>query len=338
MSESEQIYLARKPQGFPDPRDFGWRTAPVPALAPGEVRVRVAYVSVDPYMRGLIDGVYHYVRRIEVGDTMYGGAVGTVEESRDPALPSGTVVEGYLGWQSLAVAAGAELRRVDPAHGPVSTALGVLGMPGMTAYFGMTEIGKPKSGETVVVSAAAGAVGSAAGQIAKIAGCRVVGIAGSAAKCRHLVEDLGFDAAIDYRAVSDIGAALREACPDRIDVYFDNVGGTIHDAVTLWMADFCRIVICGQIATYNGEADVGPRNLKQFEMRRARMEGLRVLDYRDRYPEGIAQVARWLAKGRMTYRETVAEGLRAAPRAFVDMLGGKNIGKQVVRVGDGGGL
>jgi NADPH-dependent curcumin reductase CurA len=328
--ETEQIFLARRPSGFPSPDDFGRRTAPVPALRDGEVRVRNAYLSVDPYMRGLIDGVYHYVRQVDLGDTMFAGAVGTVEETRDPELPVGAVVEGYLGWQTVSVLPGSELRRVDPGLAPISTALGVLGMPGMTAYFGMSEIGRPRAGETVVVSAAAGAVGSAAGQIARIAGCRVVGIAGSPEKCRHLVEDLGFHAAIDYRATADVDAALREACPDRVDVYFDNVGGAIHDAVTMWMAEGCRIVICGQISTYNGEADVGPRNLKQFEMRRARMEGLRVLDYRSRFPEGIAQMVRWLRDGRLTYRESVAHGIRSTPQAFVDMLRGRNIGKQVV--------
>lgn len=332
MTRTEQIFLARRPDGFPRPDDFGWRRATLPDPEAGEVRVRNAFLSVDPYMRGLIDGVYHYVRRIDPGDTMFGGCVGTVEASRDPALPPGSLVEGYLGWQTVSIARGADLRRVDPAHGPISTALGLLGMPGMTAWFGMTDIGRPASGETVVVSAAAGAVGSAAGQIAKRAGARVVGIAGGPAKCRHLLDDLGFDAAIDYKAVDDVAAALRAACPDRIDVYFDNVGGAIHDAVTTWMADGCRIVICGQIATYNGEADIGPRNLKQFEMRRARMEGLRVLDHRPRFPEAIRTLAGWLAEGRIAYRETVADGLRAAPEAFVGMLRGRNLGKQLVRL------
>ncbi len=331
--ENVQIFLAARPQGMPRETDFRLRSASVPEPGPDEVVVRNLYVSVDPYMRGHIDGVYSQIKPIAIGDTMFAGAVGRVVRSRSREVAEGDIVEGYLGWQLYAAAPAGELRKVDPALAPVSTALGVLGMPGMTAYFGMTEIARPGPGETVVVSAAAGAVGSAAGQIARILGSRVVGIVGSPAKAEHVTETLGFDRAIDYRAATDLHQALVAACPQKIDVYFDNVGGPTYDAVTRWMNVGCRYVICGQIAQYNDPAaDSGPRNLKLFETCRARLEGLRVLDYRPRYAEGIARMAAWLREGRLRYRETVVDGLENAPCAFIGMLRGANIGKQLVRV------
>ena len=333
-----QVFLAARPQGMPRETDFGVRAAAVPEPGADEVVVRTEYVSVDPYMRGHIDGVYSQIRPLAVGDTMFAGAVGRVVRSRSRDIAEGEIVEGYLGWQLFSAAPAAELRKVDPALAPVSTALGVLGMPGMTAYFGMTEIARPKPGETVVVSAAAGAVGSAAGQIARILGSRVVGMVGSQAKADHVTESLGFDGAVDYRQAADLHQALAAACPKRIDVYFDNVGGPTYDAVTRWMNVGCRYVVCGQIAQYNDTAaDSGPRNLKQFETCRARLEGLRVLDYRSRYAEGIAHMAAWLREGRLRYRETVVDGIENAPRAFIGMLKGANIGKQLVRVAGGAG-
>ena len=259
--------------------------------------------------------------------------MGEVVQSGDPAWKPGDLVEGRCGWQSFAVMPASALRLVDPSLAPPSTALGVLGMPGMTAYFGMTEIGEPKAGQTVVVSAAAGAVGSAAGQIARIRGCRVVGIAGSPDKARHVVQDLGFDACIDYKAEPDLAAALRRECPHRIHVYFDNVGGTTYDAVTAWMALDARIVICGSIAEYNAlGVELGPRRLKEFETWRARLQGFRVGDYIPRYPEGMAAMAAWIREGKLRYRETIAEGLENAPAAFIGMLQGRNVGKQLVRL------
>jgi len=333
MTANRRVAVAARPVGMPRETDFAVLDAPMPEPGPGEVLVRSLWLSVDPYMRGLLAAVYPYVKPLDIGDTMFGGAVGEVVRSNDPAIAPGTIVEGYLGWQLHAVAKGSAVRRVDPEAAPISTALGVLGMPGMTAYFGLTEIGQPKAGETVVVSAAAGAVGSAAGQIARILGCRVVGIAGGPAKVRHVVEDLGFDACIDYRAEPDLAAALRRHCPGRIDVYFDNVGGAVWDAVTQWMNLDCRIVVCGEISQYNAtEPERGPRRLKEFEMWRARQQGFRVLDYIPRYPEGIARMADWLRAGRLTYRETVAEGLDAAPAAFIGMMQGRNTGKQLVRL------
>jgi NADPH:quinone reductase len=336
--ENQRIVLAAKPQGMPRESDFALRRGPVPQPRAGEVLVRGLWLSVDPYMRGLIAGVYPHLKPIEVGDTMRGAAVGRVVQSNDPAFQGGDLVEGRLGWQLYSLVPGSALRRVDASLAPPSTALGVLGMPGMTAYFGMTDIGEPKAGQTVVVSAAAGAVGSAAGQIAKIRGCRVLGIAGSAEKVRHVVDELGFDACIDYRAEPDLAAALRRHCPDRINVYFDNVGGRTYDAVTTWMALDARIVICGSIAEYNADgADLGPRRLKEFEVWRARQQGFRVGDYADRYPEGIAVMARWIAEGRMRYRETVADGLESAPSAFIGLLEGRNVGKQVVKLAEDAG-
>ncbi len=333
LIENQRIVLAAKPQGMPSESDFALVRGPVPHPGAGDVVVRCLWLSVDPYMRGLIDGVYPYVKQVLIGDTMRGGGVGRVVASNDPEFGVGDLVEGYLGWQLYSVLPGSELRQVNPALGPPSTAVGVLGMPGMTAYFGMTEIGEPKAGQTVVVSAAAGAVGSAAGQIARIRGCRVVGIAGSAEKVRHVVEDLGFDACIDYRAEPDLLAALRRHCPERINVYFDNVGGSIYDAVTSWMALDARIVICGSISEYNAQGlELGPRRLKQFEMWRARQQGFRVRDYAARYPEGIAVMAQWLTEGRLRYRETVSQGLASAPSAFIGLLQGRNVGKQLVKL------
>ena len=330
---NQRIVLAAKAQGLPRESDFRLVEAPLPVPGPGQVLVQCLWLSVDPYMRGLIDAIYPYVKPILVGDVMFGGAAGRVLESNDPSFRPGDLVEGYLGWQLYSAVPATELRRIDPAHGPLSTALGVLGMPGLTAYFGMTEIGEPRAGQTVVVSAAAGAVGSAAGQIAKIRGCRVVGIAGGAEKARHVVDDLGFDACIDYKTETDLAAALRRHCPDRINIYFDNVGGTTYDAVMTWPALDARMVICGSISQYNNpEAEVGPRRLKEFEMWRVRQQGFRAPDYRGRYAEFLADMAPWVAGGRLRYRETVADGLAAAPAAFIGMLQGRNIGKQLVKL------
>ena len=330
---NQRIFLAAKPEGMPRESDFALERIAMPVPGAGEVLVRGLWLSVDPYMRGLIADVYPHIKPILVGDTMRGGAVGRVVASNDPAFKPGDLVEGRLGWQLYSVMAASALRVLDATLAPPSTALGVLGMPGMTAYFGMTDIGEPKAGQTVVVSAAAGAVGSAAGQIAKIRGCRVIGIAGSREKVRHVVEDLGFDACIDYQAEPDMGAALRRHCPERINVYFDNVGGSTYDAVTGWMALDARIVICGSIAEYNAQGvELGPRRLKEFETWRARQQGFRVGDYIPRYPEGIAVMAAWIAEGKMRYRETVAEGLVNAPSAFIGLLKGRNIGKQLVRL------
>jgi NADPH-dependent curcumin reductase CurA len=272
---------------------------------------------------------------VRLGDVMVGGAVGEVIRSRNQGVPEGTVVEGFFGWQEYAVADGAAVRVVDPALAPISTALGVLGMPGLTAYFGLLDVGRPRPGETVLVSGAAGAVGSAVGQIAKIKGCRAVGVAGSAAKVRHVIDDLGFDAAFDYTAVSDYVAALREVCPGGVDVYFDNVGGPLTDAVFRVLNVRGRLSVCGQISQYNLERpELGPRFLWTLIEKRARVEGFLVFDYADRFKAAAAELAVWLRQGRLTYRETIMDGIENAPRAFLAMLRGQNLGKQLVKVAD----
>ncbi len=328
--------LAARPTGFPSATDFRIEDAPVPGLEAGQFLVRIIYLSVDPYMRGRMRDAPSYAPPVPIGGVMTGGAVGEVIESRHPDYQPGDIVDGYFGWQQYAVSDGSEMvRKVDPALAPISTALYALGMPGMTAYFGMLDIGRPRAGETVVVSGAAGAVGSLAGQIAKIQGCRVIGIAGSDEKVDHVIRDCGFDAAFNYKAVSDYQAKMAELCPDGIDVYFDNVGGAITDAVLMNIAVGARIVLCGQISQYNLAApEMGPRLLFRLVIRQARMEGFLVFRYLDRYAEGIEQMARWIREGRIRYREDVAEGIDAAPAAFIGMLRGQNTGKQLVKISE----
>ncbi len=266
---------------------------------------------------------------------MTGGAVASVLESEDPGFLAGETVEGMLGWQEYAVAAGRELRKIDPAAAPISTALGVLGMPGLTAYFGLLDICDPQPGETVVVSGAAGAVGMVAGQIAKIRGCRVVGVAGSDAKTAWLLDELGFDAAFNYKTVADCHGMLRKLCPAGIDVYFDNVGGAITDAVLRLINVKARISVCGQISQYNlEEPEMGPRWLGRLVVKQAKVQGFLVSGYATRFPEGLDQLARWLKQGKLKYREDVAQGIEAAPQAFIGMLQGKNEGKQLVQLSE----
>lgn len=330
---NKQILLAARPAGFPRESDFRLVESPMPQPAEGEVLLRVTYVSVDPYMRGRMRDVVSYAEPVKIGEVMTGGAVAEVVESRNPVYQAGDIVEGMLGWQQYAVSSGAELRKIDPSLAPVSTALGVLGMPGLTAYFGLLDICDPRPGETVVVSGAAGAVGTLVGQIAKIRGCRVVGVAGSDEKVRYLLNDLGFDAAFNYKTTSDYLKKLAGLCPDGIDVYFDNVGGAITDAVLMLINIKARVSICGQISQYNLEKpERGPRLLWTLIVKRARMEGFLVFEYADRYQEGLTQMARWLKEGKIKYREQFAEGIENVPSAFIGMLGGANIGKQLVRI------
>ena len=332
-STNKQILLAARPAGFPSESDFRLVESPIPQPSDGQVLVRVKYLSVDPYMRGRMRATASYAAPAEIGEVMIGGIVGEVIESRNPALKNGDIVEGMLGWRQYAVASPEELRKIDPSLAPISTALGILGMPGLTAYFGLLDICHPKAGDTVVVSGAAGAVGSLVGQIAKIHGCRVVGIAGSDEKVRHVVEDLGFDAAFNYRTTSDYRAKLAELCPDGIDVYFDNVGGSITDAVITLINMKARIAVCGQISQYNLEKpEPGLRPYWHLLGKRARVEGFLVFDYVDRYQEGLNQMAQWLKEGKLKYREQIAEGIENAPAAFLGMMKGANIGKQLVKI------
>jgi NADPH-dependent curcumin reductase CurA len=262
-----------------------------------------------------------------------GGVVGEVVESSDPRIAQGDIVEGMLGWQEYAVAPAKSLRKIDPSHGPISTALYVLGMPGLTAYFGLLDICRPQPGETVVVSGAAGAVGSLVGQIAKIKRCRAIGVAGSDEKIHFITSDLGFDGGFNYHGTEDYGARLKELCPNGVDIYFDNVGGKITDEVIKHINTRARIAVCGQISQYNADKpEMGPRWLSQLIAKQARVEGFLVMQFAERYEEALKQLAAWLRDGKIRYREDVADGLENAPAAFIGMMQGKNIGKQLVKV------
>lgn len=331
-STVRRFLLSARPVGLPKESDFKLVEAPLPSPQPGQVLVQTVYLSVDPYMRGRITGVRTYADPVLVGDVMVGGTVGQVIESRDPSLQAGDYLAGYWGWQDHAVAPAAGLQKLDPQLAPVSTALGVLGMPGMTAYFGFLEICHPKAGETVVVSGAAGAVGSLVGQIARIKDCRVIGIAGTDDKIKYIVHDLGFDGAFNYKTTSDYVASLKELCPKGIDCYFDNVGGAISDAVFALLNPFARVSVCGQISQYNLQApEQGPRQLIQILVRQLKVEGFIVTRFQERFREGVAQMAQWIQEGRIKYHEDIVEGFENTPRAFIDMLEGKNTGKMLVK-------
>jgi NADPH-dependent curcumin reductase CurA len=329
-----QVLLHERPDGKPDPGDFELAEEAVPEPGPGEVLVRTRYLSVDPYMRGRMRDSESYADPWEVGEPLRGGVVGEVRESRADAFEAGDVVTGTLYWADYAAVEPAALRRVDPDLAPISTALGVLGMPGRTAYFGMLEVAEPAPGDTVVVSGAAGAVGSVAGQIASLAGARVVGVAGTDRKVEWLTDDLGFDAGINYEH-EDVPAALDRACPDGIDVYFDNVGGPITDAVFDRLSVDSKVAVCGQIALYNRQdTPQGPRKLHTLIGKRARVEGFLHGDFAPRHEAATRQLGAWVNAGDLQYRETVTEGLENAPEAFVGLFEGKNVGKQLVRIGD----
>lgn len=330
---TRQIVLRARPVGMPRPGDFELVEAPLPSPKDGEVLCRTIYLSLDPYMRGRISGARSYAASVEPGQVIVGGTVGEVLESKHPALARGDVVLGYDGWQSHAVSKAGGLRKLDPKQAPVSTALGVLGMPGMTAYVGLLDIGQPRPGETVVVSAASGAVGSAVGQIAKIKGCRAVGVAGSADKCDYVVRELGFDACVNYKK-GDLAAALKDACPKGIDVYFENVGGDVLRAVMTQLNQNARIPLCGLISEYNAtESTPGP-NLRPLLFNRALIQGFIVSDHVARMGDFLRDCGAWVREGRLKYREDVVIGLEKAPEAFIGLLQGKNFGKLLVRVGE----
>ena len=331
-TENRRIVLASRPVGVPKPSDFQLERAPIPAPADGECLVRSHYLSVDPYMRGRISGRKSYAEPVGIGEVIVGAAVGEVLESRSDRVAAGQFVTGALGWQEHSCVPAKALRVVDPDAAPLSAYLGVLGMPGLTAYYGLLRVAGVKAGETVCVSGAAGAVGSAVGQIARLHGCRAVGIAGGPHKCDWVSSELGFEAAVDYKA-DGFRAALRAAVPDGIDVYFDNVGGPVTDAVFHLLNVRSRVAICGQISQYNAvDAPMGPRLLWHFIVKRIRAEGFLVFDFREHDRTALAQMAEWVISGKLQYRETVAQGLENAPSAFIGMLGGANIGKQVVRL------
>jgi NADPH-dependent curcumin reductase CurA len=330
---NKQITLAARPTGLPKESDFKLVESPVSEPKPGEILVRMLYVSVDPYMRGRMNDAKSYAAPAQIGEVMGAGAVGRVAASKNPQFQEGDFVEGFFGWQEYAVSNGKGVRTLDPKLAPLSTALGVLGIPGLTAYFGLLDIGKPREGDTVVVSGAAGAVGSLVGQIAKIKGCRVVGIAGSDQKVAWLLDELGFDAAFNYKTSPDYFSKLHELCPKGIDVYFDNVGGPITDAAFRLINVGARIAVCGQIAHYNAEKlETGPRLLAQLIIKQARAEGFLIFQFAARYAEGLKQMAEWLQTGKLKYREQFVDGIENTPKAFIGMLCGENTGKQLVRL------
>jgi NADPH:quinone reductase len=330
---NRRITLAARPAGMPKDSDFKLVESPAPEPGQDEFLVRVLHVSVDPYMRGRMNDAKSYAPPVQIGEVMGSGATGKVIASNNRQFQVGDFVEGMFGWQEYAVSNGKGVRKLDPKLAPISTALGVLGMPGLTAYFGLLDIGKPREGETVVVSGAAGAVGSIAGQIAKIKGCRVVGITGSDEKVAWIRDELGCDTAFNYKNTTDYVAKLRELCPKGVDVYFDNVGGAITDAAFRVINTGARIVVCGQIAQYNAEKpEMGPRLLGYLVVKQARAEGFLVFQFASRYSEGLKQMAEWLKAGKLKYREQFVDGIENAPRAFIGMLCGENTGKQLVRV------
>jgi NADPH-dependent curcumin reductase len=327
---NRQILLKSRPEGAPSAANFEAVDAPMPPLPERGVLRRTLFLSLDPYMRGRMSDAPSYAPPVEVGAPMCGHTVSEVIESTHPAFRAGDVVLGYDGWQQYGASEGKELRTLDPGV-PVSTALGVLGMPGLTAYVGLIDIGQPKPGETVVVSAASGAVGSVVGQLAKVKGCRAVGIAGSADKCRYVVDDLGFDACINYKT-EDLKDALRTACPDRIDIYFENVGGAVLQAVMKGLNRGARIPLCGLVAEYNAAEKPSGPNWLPLLVNRATVRGFIISDHADRGPAFLQEVVPLVKSGRIKYREDVVHGLDNAPAAFIGLLDGKNFGKLIVKI------
>jgi NADPH-dependent curcumin reductase CurA len=327
---NRQIRLRSRPAGVPTAANFDIADAPLPAVADGSVLRRTIYLSLDPYMRGRMSDAKSYAAPVALGGVMCGHTVSQVVESRNPAFQAGDFVAGYDGWQQYAASDGRDLRKLDPAAAPISTAIGVLGMPGATAWVGLMDIARPKPGETVVVSAAAGAVGSAVGQLAKVHGCRAVGVAGGTDKCRYVTEELGFDACVDYKS-GDLLAGLTSACPDGVDIYFENVGGAVFAAVIRLLNRGARIPFCGAIADYNAPSS-GVPSLLPLLISRATLQGFIVSDHLDRFPVAAQAMAPLVRAGRLKYREDVAEGLDAAPDAFIGLLAGRNFGKALVRV------
>ena len=329
--QNRQVLLRRRPSGMPTPEDFTIVDGPVPEPGPGEVLLRGLYLSLDPYMRGRLSAARSYAKPVDIGAVIEGRVVGEVVRSQHPDFRPGEFAYGGYGWQLYSAVPGVQLVKLDPAEAPISAALGVLGMPGLTAYVGLSDIGQPKPEETVVVSAASGAVGAVAGQLARHAGARVVGIAGGPDKCRYVESELGLDACLDHRAPS-LGDALDRACPKGIDVYWENVGGAVQQAVFPRLNDFARMVLCGMIAEYNdAEPRPGP-NLMAAVRKRLRIQGFIVSDQWQRLAEYRAMAAPLLRAGRLKYREDVVEGLDNAPAAFIGLLQGRNFGKLLIRL------
>ena len=334
--QNRKVTLKSRPVGEPTEADFEIMTEEVGAIGDGQLLIRNHWLSLDPYMRGRMSDAKSYAKPVEIGEVMTGGTVGEVVESHHAKFARGDIVSAVGGWQDYVIADGTNVFKLDPARAPVQTYLGVLGMPGLTGYTGLLKIGDPKAGETVVVAAAAGPVGSMVGQVAKIKGCRAVGIAGGPDKVRYLVEELGFDAAVDHRS-PDFKAELKRACPGGIDVYFENVGGAVFDAVLPLLNDFARVPVCGLVANYNmTELPAGPDRtallMRNILTKRLHLQGFIVTDYAAQTPTFLKEVGGWLNEGRIKHREDVVEGLEKAPEAFMGMLKGKNFGKLLVKI------
>ncbi len=330
---NRQFVLSSRPVGMPKESDFKLVETPIPELKDGEMLAEALYLSVDPYMRGRISGMKSYAAPVEIGQAMVGGGVARVVDSKNPGFAVGDVVDIYMGWQTHAVSNGRGARKLDPNAAPISTALGVLGMTGMTAYFGLLDVCDPKPGETVVVSGAAGAVGSVVGQIAKIKGSKTVGIAGGDDKVEWIRRECGYDAAFNYKTTDNYAAKLKELCPNGIDVYFDNVGGPITDAVFGLLNVHARISICGQISQYNAtKMETGPRLLGALIVARAKVQGFLVSDYAARFGGAMAEMAGWVRSGQIKYREDIIEGFENLPKAFIGLFEGENTGKRLVKV------
>jgi NADPH-dependent curcumin reductase len=324
--------LMKRPVGEPKRNDFSFDVEPVAELSEGQLLVKNLYLSLDPAMRGWMNEARSYIAPVGIGEVMRAGGVGSVVESKHPKFQAGDMVSGMLNVQEYAISDGKGMVKIDPKLAPLTAYLNVLGMPGMTAYFGLLESGQPKAGETLVVSGASGAVGATVGQVAKILGLRVVGIAGGKEKCDYAINEFGFDACVDYKN-QDVRKGLKEACPAGIDIYFDNVGGEILDIVLTRINLKARIVICGAISQYNNTAPVkGPANYLSLLVNRARMEGIVVFDYAPRYKEGAMQLGQWMKEGKLKSREHVVEGLETFPETLMKLFKGENFGKLVLKV------
>ncbi|SHF12206.1 hypothetical protein SAMN05444339_103346 [Loktanella atrilutea] len=339
MTDATRIVLASRPDGKPTTDNFRTETVTLPAIEDGEFLVRVIWLSLDPYMRGRMDDAKSYAKPVALGDVMEGGTVAEVIESRNSDFPVGKIVAGSFGWTTHAISNGDGVRIVDPDMAPISTAQGVLGMPGITAWVGLNDIGRAKDGETIVVSAATGAVGGMVGQLAKAKNMRVIGVAGGPEKCDYAIKELGYDLCLDHHAhdAKSLGKAIAKAAPDGVDVYFESVGGKTLEAVLGNMNIHGRIAVCGMIAWYSGQgvkdAQPLPAVWRNILTKRLLVEGFIIFEHFHKFPDFMAQVGPMVGDGRITYREDIAEGLENAPQAFIDMLGGGNFGKQMVRVG-----
>jgi NADPH-dependent curcumin reductase len=329
--ENKRVLLASRPAGWVTEDNFRIETAPVPKPKDGEILVKNLWLSLDPYMRGRMNDTKSYAAKQEIDEVMVGGAVGEVVESRNPKFAVGDKVVGMLGWQQYGCSGGAGLNKIDASRVPMSAFLGVLGMPGVTAWIGLLDICQPKAGETVLVSAASGAVGSVVGQIATLKGCRAVGIAGGKAKCDYVVKELGFDACVDYKA-GKLNDDLKAAVPNGIDCYLENVGGEILDAVLRRMNPFSRIAVCGLISQYNATEPYGVKTFQSILTNRIKVQGFIVSDRMELWAKALPELIGWVASGKIKYRETVAHGLENAPRAFIGLLKGENFGKQLVKL------